>query len=434
MMTGSNTRWMKVAALAGAALLLASCASGQPTSDGEEDAAPTINVVWKGDADRAAAVEAAIELYQEANPDVVFTTDYQSGDEFLQKLSIRFASNDAPDLMRQERLSLREYADRGVLADLNELESLDTSALPQSVIDSGLVDGKLYGLPGGVTSLSFVVDAGIYEQYGVELPDTETWSWDDYRDSAAAITEASDGAVWGTDFPIGDLTALGTFLRQNGEDVWTADGEVGFTEDTVEEWFEMWIDFKDAGATPPGGAVDVLGVAADQSLIGRGLAASMIVPPNSFAAFNSSAGGTLELADFPGESQADQRGQQIIPSMYWSISASADNPEAVGAFFDFLLNDVEANRLIGSTHGVPANPEVADAVAADLAADDKIAFDYITELGQEDLTAPVPDPAGSGELTSSLASIGDQIKFGQVTPKEAAAQFFEAAQSTLSGS
>jgi multiple sugar transport system substrate-binding protein len=63
--------------------------------------------------------------------------------------------------------------------------------------------------------------------------------------------------------------------------------------------------------------------------------------------------------------------------------------------------------------------------------DDKIAFDEIIKLSELDLTAPVPDPAGSAELREELSGIGDQVKFGQITPEDGAQAFVDAAASIL---
>ena len=433
-MTSRLRRRLTVAAtLTTAALALSACGSaagGAPEAD--ETGPQTVEIVWKGDATRAAAIEAALDLYREKNPDVTIKTDFQSGDEYLQKLAIRFASNDAPDLMRQERDSLRDYSDRGTLLDLHTVEDeIDFDSIPDTILGAGEVGGKLYGLVGGITSWSMGVNTALFEEYGVEVPDLEEWSWDDYIDSAAELTKASGGAVWGTDFPVGDISSMGIFLRQQGEDLWDEDGEPAFTEATATEWFELWQEAKDAGATPPGGAIDVLGAAADQSALGRGVVASTIIPTNAYASYDATLGGGLEIAYFPGEATAKQRGQQIIPSMFWSISASSKSPKTTASILDFLVNDVEANKLLGGTHGQPANPKVAEAVAEDLSADDQASFAHLIQLSEEDLTAPIPDPAGAAELRSELTTIGDQVTFGQITPAEAAKQFLAAAESTL---
>jgi len=406
---------------------------GEAASGDESDG--SIDVVWKGDADRAASIQEALDLFNESHPDVTITTDYQSGSEYMQKMSIRFASGDAPDLMRQERETLRDYSDRGTLLDLNEVSDvLDLSALSETVRDAGVVDGKQFGVPGGITSFSYAIRADILEKYGVEVPNMESWSWDDLLEVAAEVTEASGGEVWGTEIPVGEISNLGIWLRQHGEDLWDADGNPAFTAETVQAWFDMYLEAVEMGAQPAADELDQLGAAADQSTLGQGLVAINSIPTNSFAVFNDVSGGGLEMGYYPGESQAEQRGQQVIPSLYWSISASSADPTAAAEVLDFLINDPEGAAMIGSTHGQPANPDVSAAMADDLTPDDKVAFDEILDLSELDLAAPVPDPAGSASLRDELASIADQVKFGQITSAEGAEQFVEVAESTLGAS
>src|SRR5690606_24109014 len=83
-MTFTFTRTMTTGlALTTGALLLAGCGVGDSPGDATKPAASTgeVEVVWKGDADRAASIQEALDLFNEANPDVKITTDYQSGGE-----------------------------------------------------------------------------------------------------------------------------------------------------------------------------------------------------------------------------------------------------------------------------------------------------------------------------------------------------------------
>jgi hypothetical protein len=280
-MTFTFTRTLTTGvALSTGALLLAGCGIGDSPGDATTPAESTgeVEVVWKGDADRAASIQEALDLFNEANPDVKITTDYQSGGEYMQKMTIRFASGDAPDLMRQERETLRDYADRGVLLDLSGMDEIDTSAIPESVLESGKVDDKLYGIPGGITSFSYAIRADILEEYGIEVPDMETWTWDEMIDTAAQVTEASGGDVYGVDIPMGEISNLGIWLRQHGEDLWDADGKPAFTAATVQEWFEMYLHAVEVGAQPAPDALDAIGAAADQSSLGQGFIAIGSIP------------------------------------------------------------------------------------------------------------------------------------------------------------
>ncbi|TDE95113.1 carbohydrate ABC transporter substrate-binding protein [Occultella glacieicola] len=376
---------------------LAGCSRfGGNSAGGASSAGGALNFVWKGDATRAEQMRAAVALFAKQHPDLDISTEYQSGSEYLQKLAVRFASSSPPDVMRMERESLREYADRGVLLDVNtHADLLNTDALPESLLNSGLVGGKLYGVAGGVTSTSIVIDRAVFTQFGVEPPDLTAWSWEDYGRVCAQVSEASGGAVYGGDLPIGALQTFGTWLRQQGLDLWTEDGQVGFTEQDVLPWYELWVEFEAMGAIPAGGAIDSLGAAADQSAIAQGLTASAMIPSNSFASFNTAAGGDLEMGYFPGESTAAARGMQLIPALFWSISAASEVPGDAVALVDFLTNDVAANEAMAGTNGIPPNQDVVTELAQDLSADE-VRFARMT-----------PAEAASAVVAAAQESWGD---------------------------
>ena len=46
--------------------------------------------------------------------------------------------------------------------------------------------------------MSMVIDPKVFEAAGVELPDDETWTWDDYADIAAEIARKSPQGTFGT--------------------------------------------------------------------------------------------------------------------------------------------------------------------------------------------------------------------------------------------
>ncbi|WP_420111113.1 ABC transporter substrate-binding protein [Pseudactinotalea sp.] len=388
---------------------------------GSGGASGTVNMAWWGDASRAELTEAGLDLFREASG-ITVTTEFQSGSAYDDRMAVRFAGGNPPDLFAARRERLRDFGDRGSLLELPVGDGIDVSGVPESVLNSGKVGDAQYGIPFGVASVAWVIDAALYEEYGVAVPDMASWSWDDFTEAAAAVTDASDRAVFGADYPLDDFLTMGVWLRQRGQDIWNPDGTPGFDEDAITEWFQMWVDLRDAGAVPNGGDVEDLGAAAEQSAIGRGLVASSSMPSNSYGVFNPAVGGTLQMGFFPGESQAERRGHQIIPGGHWSISATTDAEEAAAQLLDFLVNDVDANVTIGVTRGAPPDAEVAAAVGETLNDDDARSVAYLGELGEFELVAPVPDPVGTSELSAALGTASERLVFGQSTPQEAAAE------------
>lgn len=395
-------------------------ASGSGDASGGGGGGP-INMAWWGDASRAELTEAGLDLFRE-DTGITVTTEFQSGGAYNDRMAVRFAGGNPPDVFAARRENLRDFGDRGSLFDLPVGDGIDVSGIPESVLNSGKVGDVQYGIPFGVASVAWVINTELYTEYGVEVPDMASWSWDDFAAAAAAVTEASGRAVFGADYPLDDFLTLGVWLRQRGQDVWTPEGEPGFDEAAMTEWFQTWIDFRDAGVVPAGGDVEEIGATSEESAIGRGLVASSSLPSNSFGVFNGTLGGKLEMGFFPGESQADRRGHQIIPGGHWSISASSAVHDEAVQLIDFLVNNVDANIAIGVTRGAPPDSEVADAVGATLSEDDSRSVAYLSELSEFELVSPTPDPVGASELGAALGTASERLVFGQATPQEAAAE------------
>src|SRR5690625_5741212 len=89
-------------------------------------------------------------------------------------------------------------------------------------------------------------------------------------------------------------------------------------------------------------------------------------------------------------------------SMYWSISASAQDPDAALAFVDFLVNSPDAGEILSIERGVPGNLTVREAITPDLDDANLMAVDYLEAI--EDELGPPPER--SEEHTSELQSRG----------------------------
>lgn len=416
--------------------LTAACAVKPEETEQQEvnsDTPVELNFVWWGDAGRAEATEAALDLYRAAHPNVTIKTEYQDSGPYKDKLATRIAAGDAPDLMAIRRDQLREYGDRGALVDLSTMDALDVSALPDSVIAPWTVDGKLLGVPAGLNSVGFIFQTTVLEQYGIELPDGDTWTWEDLKTVADSITTASGGAVYGTAFEQATIANLYVWVRQQGEDLYTEDGGFGASEATMQGWFEMIDAMRQSGGFPPAGFFDATSSSADASYIALGTVASQIIPTNNFKSYNEACGGTLALLRMPSESTATRRGQSIDCSHLWSISDTSANQAQAADLLNFITNELEAWQAMGTSRGVPPNPDVASELKPELGPEDVLATEYILGLQEEDLPPAFADPIGATEIQSKLADIATEVEFARITAADGAAQFVEAANSALGG-
>jgi multiple sugar transport system substrate-binding protein len=413
---------------------LAACGRGFGGGDDDSGDGVTLNMVWWGDATRAEKTQAALDLFMEKNAGITIKVEYQDSGPYQDKLATRFAAGDAPDLMAMRMDSLREYADREALLDLNEYaDTIDLSGLSDNAATLAEVGDSVFGVPAGLNAIGFVIRQDLAEQYGAAIPDGMTWSWEDLAAFAQTVSDASGGEVYGTGFDAQTLANLVVYTRQQGEDFFTEAGELGISAGTVQSWFEMIDAMRQSGAYPPAGFFEEIGGSPDQSYIAQGKVASQIIPTNNFLGYNEACGGNLALLRVPGETTSVRRGQSIDCPHLWSIAASSKHPEEALKLLDFLTNDPEASLATGTTRGVPANSAVAEEIKDQLEPDDQLATDYLMGLQGEDLARSYTYPPGGSAIADVLDVIAVEVEFGRTSPADGAAQFITEAEGALAG-
>ncbi|WP_152364844.1 ABC transporter substrate-binding protein [Microlunatus speluncae] len=391
-----------------------------------------INFVWWGDAARAKSTEALLDLFKQQHAGVTLRTEYQDSGPYADKLATRFAAGDVPDLFAQRRDSLREYADRGALLNLRDhLDVLKLDGVPETIQQIGVVGDAMYGIPAGLNAVGFVINKTLTDKYEVEIPDGDTWSWDDYFAMAAKITKASDKKVYGGDVDFGTLQNVVVFVRQTGEELYNPDDTLGVSTETMRAWFTLSVEQRKTGALPPAGFIESLGGGAEQSPLAKGTVASQVIPTNNMKANNRAAGGNLQLNRIPGEVQGKRRGMSIDTAMYWSVGTKSKNIDGGLALLDFITNSVDGNKAVGPTRGVPASATVAEAILDSLDPDDRTSVDYITGLSKEQLPESRPDPVGGSEIADVIANLATEVMFERVSPADAAQQFTSQAAKIL---
>ena len=422
------------AGLFGVGAVLSGCRGFGGDDAGSSDGV-TLNMAWWGDTRRAASTRATLDVFQQKNPGIKVATSYQDASPYKDKLATRFAAGDAPDLMAMRVDALREYADRGSLLELNaHRDVVDISTVDEGVLGLAAVGDKNYGIASGLNAIGFVVNQTLTDKYKVEIPDGDTWGWEDLAAFAQELTTKSKKKVFGTYFEGATLANLIVFTRQRGEDFFTEDGKIGLTEDTAVAWLEMIEKMRAQGGYPPTGFIDpLIGSSPDQSYLAKGTVASQVIPTNNLGNYNAAAGGNLKLLRIPGETQATRRGQSIDTPMLWSISQKSKHPTEALKLLNHLINDVDGAKAVGTTRGVPVNTEVAAAIKPTLTPDDQVATNYIAGLQKETLPQSYSYPQGSSTIYADFLKIATEVEFKRETAAAGGKAFVAAAQKALVG-
>jgi multiple sugar transport system substrate-binding protein len=395
----------------------------------DEAEAVTLRFSWWGGDSRHEYTQELIDLYMEQNPHVTIEADFTDWNSYWDKLSTTVAGGDTPDVMQHETRYIREYADNGVLADLNsylgstiETDNLDTDTLP-----AGQVGDATYAVPTGVNAYSLVVDPVAFEAAGVELPDDTSWTWDDYSSLAAEIS-ASGGDIYGTQDQGYNEASLQVYLRQNGEDLYNEDGtDLGFTAETMAAWWQIGVDQRDNGAPSASVSVETQNGGLDQGLLSTNKGAMGFWWSNQLGALYESSGRDLELMRFPGGSE----GMFLKPAMFWSMSADTEHPEEAASFINFMLNSQEAAEIMLTDRGLPVNLEIREAISGSLDPANQLAAEFVSAIGDEANPPPGVPPQGAGEVQEILQRLNDEVLFDQISIDDAVQTFMDEARAAI---
>jgi multiple sugar transport system substrate-binding protein len=303
---------------------------------------------------------------------------------------------------------------------------LDISTIDELALAAGRIDGGLYTIASGVNAFSVVADPQIFEDAGVPFPDDTAWTWQDYVNLSVQITENTGGDAFGAQAFGTNEAGFNVYARQRGEALYNPDGSLGFSAQTLADWWSLSLEQTAQGGTPPADeTVEIGATGPDQSLLATNRGAMGTWWTNQLGALSGAAGRDLTLLRQPGESAGVRPGMYFKPAMSYSISAHTEHPEEAATFVDFLLNSPEAAELMLNDRGLPANPQIREHIAPMLPESEQQVAEFMAEIGPELVDPPPPPPTGAGETVSIMQRIYEQVLFEQLTPLEAAEQFMQ---------
>jgi multiple sugar transport system substrate-binding protein len=277
----------------------------------------------------------------------------------------------------------------------------------------------------GENTQGLVYDKTLLEKN--ELPEPKTgMSWEDLISWAAEVSKKTK--VPGTQDPSAIYQALWVYLRQNGADLYKGN-QLGFDEAVITKWFELWKGARDRGATPTpdviheGNATDI-----SKQLVVTGKAATSWVWANQMPELKKNTKNELGVVAYPGDPSA----QWARASMYMSVFRTSKNKDIAVDVLNFLTNDPEAGKILGTDRGLPSNLDVRKAVA-DTVTDPnmKQTIAVQTELGKTFGTAPSVPLKGHSKVKTELVRIGEEVQYGRMTPAQGATEFVAAAKAAI---
>ena len=301
-------------------------------------------------------IRQAISLYQKKNPGIYIRYEVgMSGDDgvvredAIKNLNTKIMSGSAPDLIVLNGLPEQSYKEKGILADLTELEKSLTgeNALFPNLVDAFREEGKLYSLPvrfriplvigdpdtiKGITDLVSIADA--VERLRQEHPQGSLIRQITEEQVLYTLGLSCSGAWLGKDGSL-DEAKLTEFLAQ-AKRIYEAE-IAGWDSIELKEmqqrminlWSELdglvWEDFS---ASASGVSMDI---AMEEAYLGIGTTKGMNADFNMLSTLTDQESG-IDYASYPG-----QVPNSFVPDTCIGIYANSTENELALDFFRFLF-------------------------------------------------------------------------------------------------
>jgi multiple sugar transport system substrate-binding protein len=242
-----------VASTAALALLLAGCSGGgAPSTEPTELSGEITYAFW--DPNQQPVMEELIDAFEQEHPDVTVTPVVTPFAQYWTTLQTQASSDTLPDVFWMNMPYFRLYASNDQLAPITssvENGSIDISAYPENLTDFYALDGEQYAVPKDVDTNAMWINTALFEEAGVDLPAAD-WTYDDYRETAAAITDAlGEQGVYGTAFyPFGQTTVYSSVFAYGGTVINEEGTASGWEDPGSEAGLQIWRDIVADGSSP----------------------------------------------------------------------------------------------------------------------------------------------------------------------------------------
>lgn len=420
-MTFNRRRFLQTSAGAASALAFS---SAMPAMAQER----RIRHFWWGNPERDKRTFAVIDIFNGKNPGIVVEGETVGFGDYFTKLTTQVAGGNMPDCIQNGYGNMLEFIDRGALLPLDEAAAsgkLDISKIDASGIAAGTFNGKLYGLTIGANSMATFINRRLFEEAGVDT-DLITWTYEDLK--AAAIKVSEKGETKGTDDLTADWGAFNIYLGQRGfPNPFKGDTEFSFGTDVLVDYWNLWKDIRDAGATPS--PEDTIATAGSQDLDKMGIVTGKSAV--SYAWSNQVVGTQALMQDkimigMRPHLKDGKPGQWVQPSQFICLSRDTTDQDAAIAYMSAFVNDPDMTAVLGLERGIPQQSDVRAALAPNLNEAEKISVDYFNAIQPHVGPLAAPSPAGTRELEEAFETrSASAILLGQISVEDAAAQYMD---------
>lgn len=189
--------------------------------------------LW-GSPQEGVAWEAIATAFEAEHPDIDVTIELADWDSYWEKLRVQMAGGAPPDVFAMDAPLYLDWQSRGVLLDLQPYLDAEPELLEgvyPITLEAYRTPEGIFGLPRDFQTIVLYYNKDMFDAAGLAYPD-DTWTWEDLRENAAALTLDKDGDgitdQWGYWAEVYDMEPLwGSLVQSYGGEV--VDAEAGTT-------------------------------------------------------------------------------------------------------------------------------------------------------------------------------------------------------------
>lgn len=423
----TNRLLASIGIVAAGALALSGCGGAQAPAAAEfdPDEKVTLTYAFWGNDDRAQRYDQLIAAFNEEYPNIEVNVSFTDFPSYWEKRQTEAAGGGLPDVFQFSDSYLRQYGQAGHLLDLAEVaDQIDMTTFDEGLLGTGALDGTQYSLPTGYSLWANFVNDDLVAQAGVEAPEggTDVAAFDEWM---AEVTEKTGGAVYGGTDYTQRIQGFELALRAEGGNLFTDDGELGFTKDQLRESWESGAELRD-GVTVPQQRLEEL---SPKSGFGAALTASEMSWSNFLGGYLADSGASSISIIAPPTAKEGSKDLYRQAGLQVAVSAKTEHPQAAALFLDFVVNSEAAGEIFGTTLGFPAS--TSKLAGATLEGADKQVADYIEAAADRIGDAPPVPVAGYGTLEQTFWELGKSLGLGTTSVDQAVDQFFSEAEVVL---
>ena len=386
----------------------------------------TIRYGWWGGTARQQSYTAAFEAFEAENPDIKIEKEFAEYDAFQERMTTQIAAGDVPDIFWIASPQVLTYYKNDLFRRLDDIETFDLSDFDEATLETIRIDGQLNTIPNGVFVPVVRYNETFAQEDGVELPTVESgnWTWDGL---AAFLTDYANNNSSGRKAITYDANAdlpFEAWCRQRGEQLWTEDGNVGFSEETLAGWFDWWENLRKAGAALS--LSEQEGPSKDWQLVGDKVLVTFQNSNHIIDDAKAFPDYTFKMRPMPILDGAEDGHKYLYfprQTIYQGIDES--KVAAAGRIINHIINNAEFLRTTGLTIGAPINPRVREEVRTFASPNELHMLDIVDAETAATRRPRYEAPAGSNNWRTVMARVIEEVALERTSPGDAAKRMID---------